>query len=306
MADEKAIVKQDPAQVPVTVKPDTEKAAVKPCEWDMQTMLATAGTLALTDKQEKSLYAPVNEAEVEIRPDGLVYLPWVFYQARLTGAFGAAWSLIPQGMPKINGTFILWGFHLVIKGCYCGFAIGQQEYYPENKRMTYGDACEAAKSNALMRLCKDRGISTQLWEPEFTREWVKKYGVQVKRFNPAKQKEETIWVKKSAAKLQAETSGEDKPHVESAKSTTPRNGAEPPDGGKVITDKQRKRLYAICKQAGMSHEEMKELVAVYGYKSSKDILAIQYEMICDIASKQKPKGGESHDEGIEEDPEAGA
>ncbi len=32
--------------------------------------------------------------------------------------------------------------------------------------LQYGKACESAKSNALMRCCKDLGIASELWDPQ--------------------------------------------------------------------------------------------------------------------------------------------
>lgn len=34
--------------------------------------------------------------------------------------------------------------------------------------MVYGKAMEAAKSNALMRCCKDLGVASELWDPQVT------------------------------------------------------------------------------------------------------------------------------------------
>lgn len=78
-------------------------------------------------------------------------------------------------MPKPVGGFLYWPFFLVIQGRIAGFAIGEQEYSQNNPRMTYGDACEGCKSNALMRLCKGIGISLELWKPSLIREWKSKY-----------------------------------------------------------------------------------------------------------------------------------
>jgi hypothetical protein len=83
-------------------------------------------------------------------------------------------------MPKFTreSDMIYWGFYLVIQGSFSGFAIGEQKYQPSNATMTYGDACEGAKSNALMRLCKGLGISLELWKPSFVKNWREKYAEQ--------------------------------------------------------------------------------------------------------------------------------
>lgn len=142
---------------------------------EIRKMLGTAGTLALTDAQNLALYEPFKDSDVYLKPDGLVYFTWTKFAGRLTKAFGGTgWAMIPQGMPKVNNNLIVWGFHLVIKGVYCGFAIGEQQYF-NNGRMTYGEACEGAKSNALTRLCKALGIGIELWDKDFINEWLDKY-----------------------------------------------------------------------------------------------------------------------------------
>jgi hypothetical protein len=142
---------------------------------EIRKMLPTAGTLELTEEQKNSLYEPIKDSDVYIKPDGLVYLSWIKYSGRLTKAFtGTGWAMLPQGMPKAQNNLVIWGFHLVIKGVYCGFAIGEQQFF-ENGRMTFGEACEGAKSNALMRLCKGLGIGLELWDKEFIEKWLATY-----------------------------------------------------------------------------------------------------------------------------------
>lgn len=138
-------------------------------------LIPTVGTIDLTKEQEGILYADVNKEDIEIRPDGLIYLPWMEYVTRLRKAFNMGWGIIPDGKPAPMGIFVLWGFYLVIQGKLAGYALGQQEYYPNNPKMTWGDACEGAKSNALMRLCKGLGISLELWQPKFIKSWIKEY-----------------------------------------------------------------------------------------------------------------------------------
>lgn len=65
---------------------------------------------------------------------------------------------------------------------------------------------------------------------------------------------------------------------------------EPPKGGQgnaVISDAQRKRLYAMSKSSGLSEEQMKAMLQGYGYESSKDILHKDYEAICNEVEAEK-------------------
>ena len=162
-------------------------------------MVKSVGNVKLNEEQKGILFAPVNEEEVEIRPDGLVYLPWVFYHNRLRKAFGYEYALIPKSDPKYipEANLMVWGFYMVIKGSLMGYALGENGYHPNNPKMSYGDAVEGCKSNALMRLCKDLGISTELWQPEFVRKWKEERAVSNFEYDQKKGKKVEVWRKKT-------------------------------------------------------------------------------------------------------------
>jgi hypothetical protein len=138
-------------------------------------MIPTAGSLKITEEQKKILFADISDDIVEIRPDGLIYLPWMEYVSRLNQAFNCEWAIIPKDNPFIKDNNVIMGFYLIIQGKLMGYAIGEQAYIPNNPKMTYGDAIEGATSNALMRLCKRIGIGLELWKPSFIRAWKEKY-----------------------------------------------------------------------------------------------------------------------------------
>lgn len=167
---------------------------------EIRKILATAGTLKLTKEEDEILLGKIKDEDVYIKPDGLVYITWFKFAERLSKAFSATgWSMIPEGMPKMFENNVVWGFHLVIKGCYCGTAIGEQQYFPANKRMTYGEACEGAKSNALMRLCKGLGMGLELWDKAFTNRWLNAhatYSVEIDRGNG---RDKQVWRLKDGA-----------------------------------------------------------------------------------------------------------
>jgi len=165
--------------------------------------ITTAGSIELTEKEKKVLYADIHEDDVEIRPDGLTYLPWMEYAKRLREAFGLQWSLVEVEPPRVNENLLLWKFYLVIKGRYCGTAIGEQTYNPNNRTMTWGDACEGAKSNALMRLCKGIGIGLELWQPQFIKSWIAEYAEYDNVIDGSRKKK--IWRKKESIALDSDT-----------------------------------------------------------------------------------------------------
>jgi hypothetical protein len=49
----------------------------------------------------------------------------------------------------------------------------------------------------------------------------------------------------------------------------------------IISDKQRKRLYAIAKNSGFSDEQFKALISACGYKSSTEVQSKHYQNICE-------------------------
>jgi len=56
----------------------------------------------------------------------------------------------------------------------------------------------------------------------------------------------------------------------------------------IISEPQRKRLYAIGKSNGWKDEEMKELVKTFGYEHSKDIKRDDYNKICEMLENGIP------------------
>jgi len=202
-------------------------------EHEMSQLIPLAGTVELTTQQREILYAKVKDEDVEIRPDGLIYLPWMEYVSRLHDAFGMEWAIIPRGMPEMNParSGILWGFFLMVKGKPAGFAIGEQEYYPQNSSMTWGDACEGAKSNALMRLCKGIGISLELWRPSFIKGWLKMYAESYPHPRGEKDKwgnVKKLWRKKAIPSGEGARSADKGPSGDEAANVCPPASGTPP------------------------------------------------------------------------------
>jgi len=66
------------------------------------------------------------------------------------------------------------------------------------------------------------------------------------------------------------------------------NQPEPEITGSVISEKQRKRMFAIAKEHDISHETIKAIIQAYGYESTKDILVSDYEKICNEIAPEPP------------------
>lgn len=150
-----------------------------------------------------ALTAPINPEDVEIKPDGIVYLPGIFYRQRLMEAFGpGGWAIAarrpPQTRSSGGGELVVFYGALFALGRFVGEAGGQCVYWPKNRGMTYADALEGAKTDCITRCCKDLGIAKELWDPGWRTQWQAKYARKAmkksKEWNARAQKEE--WVDK--------------------------------------------------------------------------------------------------------------
>lgn len=126
------------------------------------------------------LMAPIDENDVEIKPDGILYYPEIKYRRRLNEAFGVGgWAMIPRSdWISIEDTLSR-EFALIANGRFMAEARGEQDFIPNNANVSKATATEGVKSNAIMRCCKDLSIASELWDPVFIHKWKKKHAVQV-------------------------------------------------------------------------------------------------------------------------------
>ncbi|KAF1841974.1 Mgm101p-domain-containing protein [Cucurbitaria berberidis CBS 394.84] len=125
------------------------------------------GSVSFTPEQSELLLAPVVAEDVEVKPDGLLYLPEIKYRRILNKTFGpGGWGLAPRGESIVTGKLITREYGLVVQGRLVSIARGEQQYFDPDGIPT---ATEGCKSNALMRCCKDLGIASELWDPRFIR-----------------------------------------------------------------------------------------------------------------------------------------
>ena len=139
-------------------------------------------TLDISKEISDKLTQPVKMEDIEIKPTGEIYLSHVRYRKMLNDAFGMGnWSLRPLGGFVKTGSVVCREYALYIKGKYAASAIGEQNYIESNAQMTWSDACEATKSNVIMRCCKDLGIGLEMWDKRFVVKFQKEFCVQVWR-----------------------------------------------------------------------------------------------------------------------------
>ncbi|KAF3937772.1 hypothetical protein ABW19_dt0204803 [Dactylella cylindrospora] len=145
------------------------------------------------------LLQPLDPNDVEIKPDGIIYLPEIKYRRILNRAFGpGGWGLAPRGKTHISekpngGGMVTREYALICHGRLVSVARGEQDFFDEFGVPT---AMEACKSNAMMRCCKDLGVASELWDPRFIKKWKKENANEMFGEHVITKKKKKLWVRK--------------------------------------------------------------------------------------------------------------
>ena len=60
---------------------------------------------------------PLEVSEIEVKPDGIIYLPEIKYRRRLNAAFGPmGWGMIPRGEPVVGSNIVTREYALIVSG----------------------------------------------------------------------------------------------------------------------------------------------------------------------------------------------
>ncbi|CAH3161032.1 unnamed protein product [Porites lobata] len=161
-----------------------------------------AASVPFSSEITQALMSPINENDIEIKPDGLIYLPEIKYRRILNQAFGpGGWALLPRGeslqfqSDRDNSQLIVREYALFCLGRFVAQTVGEHTFYSSNN-MVYGKAMEAAKSNALMRCCKDLGVASELWDPQFIIQWKDKFALSAWCENVRTREKKKLWRRK--------------------------------------------------------------------------------------------------------------
>jgi hypothetical protein len=77
------------------------------------------GSTPFSKEQGDILLAPVNSEDVEVKPDGILYLPEIKYRRILNRAFGpGGWGLAPRGESIVTGKLVTREYGMVVQGRY--------------------------------------------------------------------------------------------------------------------------------------------------------------------------------------------
>ncbi|KIW55941.1 mitochondrial genome maintenance protein mgm101 [Exophiala xenobiotica] len=140
------------------------------------------------------LMEPLSPDDVEIKPDGIVYLPEIKYRRILNRAFGpGGWGLAPRGETIVTEKAVTREYALLAHGRLVSIARGEQDYFHKDGIPTASEGC---KSNAMMRCCKDLGVASELWDPRFIRKWKTEHAREVFVEHQGTKKRTKIWLRK--------------------------------------------------------------------------------------------------------------
>jgi hypothetical protein len=77
------------------------------------------GSVSFTPEQGETLLAPITQDDVEVKPDGIIYLPEIKYRRILNKTFGpGGWGLAPRGESIVTGKLVTREYGLVVQGRY--------------------------------------------------------------------------------------------------------------------------------------------------------------------------------------------
>ncbi|EED18544.1 mitochondrial genome maintenance protein Mgm101, putative [Talaromyces stipitatus ATCC 10500] len=140
------------------------------------------------------LLEEVNPEDVEIKPDGIVYLPEIKYRRILNKAFGpGGWGLVPRSESIVTPKTVTREYALICHGRLVSIARGEQDYFNPDGIPT---ATEGCKSNALVRCCKDLGVASELWDPRWIRKFKAQYTKEVFVEHVVNKRKSKIWIRK--------------------------------------------------------------------------------------------------------------
>jgi hypothetical protein len=283
--------------------PATTTALVVPSVTDTQAMaevpdLALVGgyNLQLTKREQQVLRRPVDDNDVSIRPDGMVYLEHPACTLWLNDAFGTlGWSLTPAAKPMLyQGQIMVW-YRAAVHGHPVMLVLGDLPFRETNPLVTWGKAVEGTNQIALRRFCKRLGAGGELWRKRWIARFTAAHAIRV----TAREKQKNgdwidvaRWRRKDDPPLPAEkgVSPDQAPPIynegEHTGTTTPYENRS--DDERVITGPQVKRLKTIASKLHRDITQIKAWVfRRYGYESSVVIQRRHYDEIVGAIEKNE-------------------
>jgi hypothetical protein len=127
-----------------------------------------------------ALKLTINESDVEVRPDGALYLPDIKYRNLLNSAFKlGGWAIIPTGKPQATGSYLINEYALFCNGSLISQCFGEISLEFEKMTLPINGNMETVKNDALMKCCKDLGLTPEFSDPTWVHDWLATHTVKV-------------------------------------------------------------------------------------------------------------------------------
>lgn len=110
-------------------QPPVDAASIPAVDW--ANSFHGISSRPVTEEQFRALMAPLAIKDIEVKPDGVVYLPEIKYRRRLNEAFGPmGWGMIPKGDAVVGNSIVTREYALIVDGRYVenpSFTWGEEE-----------------------------------------------------------------------------------------------------------------------------------------------------------------------------------
>lgn len=275
---------------------DTHQELVAATSAPDERSLHSIATLRLPTEMRAVLEEPIPVEDLDILPTGEVYASQVQYRRRLTKVFGpGGWAMVERSQPRLEHNTVIQQWGLYAQGALISTAWGEQEYFPQNPRMSYATALESAKSNALMRCCKDLAIASECWDRHFT-EWFKEehcVAITVAQYGGGGARK--LWRRKDGQPFAQERQPEERVSVPvSATGSSPTSppltarsraaAAKPAPAIPKINPDLAKDLAKMIEDV---QESLQSVCQMFGVERLEDLTTPQYDKVVEIVQRKR-------------------